>query len=236
MAAGASNDIVNDWGDNAVSWAMRHNNLRIAKEVGGADFERLAARPPGSFGPAIRSLAVPDRADELMAQARRLEAQGRRKEAMKLYSAALTAIKQAEAKNAAAAKAAEKQNKARAVTGLTISARRAKPEEQSAGLSYQTPALAGASRVGASRVDVGDNVASGQTAPTANVGNDPNPGTSVPSSAASPRANISSPVPVSRETTAEAWFARARELEASGRRKEALMAYREAAAFLRQRP
>ena len=207
MAAGARNDIVNDWGDNAVTWAMRHNNLKIAKAVGGADFARLAAQPPGSFGPVIRSLAVPDRADNLMAQARKFEAAGRRVEAMKLYSAALAAIKQSETQKAAAAKAAAgRQEKARAVTGLTISARRGNPDEQTAGLSYQTPAAP---------AETGARVGDGATPLKAATGV---AGTGVP-----------------REVTAEAWLARARELEAAGRRKEAMTAYREASAFLRQR-
>lgn len=224
LAAGARKDIVNDAGDNAATWAMRHNNMRIAKAISGDDFPRLAARPPASFGPTIRSVAVPDRADELMAQARKLEAQGRRTEAMAMYSAALTAIKQADAKRMAAAK----QDKARAVSGLTISARRANPMDQSVELSYQTPA-----QIGVPRVDTGDDPVAGQAARL--ISAEEGSGAPVTSSPANARSNVSAPIPVSREATAEAWFARARELEAAGRRKEALTAYREAAAYLRQR-
>ena len=94
LTAGARRDIVNEWGDDALRWAMRHNNLTIAREIAGAEgFPAVAARPTASWGTAVRSQAVPDRADSLMAQARGMEAAGQRDEALRLYRAALAVIR-----------------------------------------------------------------------------------------------------------------------------------------------
>ncbi|MDP2824639.1 MAG: ankyrin repeat domain-containing protein [Sulfuritalea sp.] len=189
LAAGARRDIVNERGDDALRWAMRYNNLSIAREIAGAEgFPAVAARPAASWGPAVRSQAAPDRAETLMAQARRMEAAGRRDEALQLYRAALAAIRQADA----ARKTAPAPT--RAASGLVITARRDKPGSQSAALNYATPATAsGIPGVGA-----------GDTAKEA------------------------------ASDVADEWLRRARELETAGRRKEALQAYRQAAATLRR--
>ncbi|MDK9703181.1 MAG: ankyrin repeat domain-containing protein [Sulfuritalea sp.] len=191
LAAGARRDIVNEQGDDALRWAMRYNNLQIARDI--ADSERFAAaaaQPAASWGKAQRSQALPDRADMLLVQARRMEAAGRRDEALKFYRSALAAIRQAEA-------AATKANAAtRAATGMTITARRGKPDAQSAALNYATPAAG----VDGARVDAGG---------TAN------------------QAGAMAPDMV------DDWLRRARELEAAGRRKEALQAYRQASVALR---
>lgn len=137
LRAGARPDIVNDLGDDALRWAMRYNNLRIAREIAGsARFAAAAAQPAASWGRAVRSQPLPDRADMMLAQARRMEAAGRREDALKLYRAALAAIRRADS---AANKAAVQ---VRAVTGMVISARRDKPDAQSAALNYSTPAVA----------------------------------------------------------------------------------------------
>ena len=158
MTAGARRDIVNDQGENAVHWAMRHNNLSIARDIGGPEsFGVVAARPAASWGPAVRSTPVPDRADSLMAAARRMEASGEREEALKLYRAALSAIRQADAARKIAPAPA------RAATGMVITAKRSMPETQSASLSYATPgqpetvqASEAAPRVGNSAADASD--------------------------------------------------------------------------------
>ena len=155
LAAGAQADIVNERGDDALRWAMRNNNLKIAREITGRDrFAEIVSRPVATWGPEVRSQPVPDRVDSLMAQARRMEASGRRSEARKIYRAAIAAIRQAEAVAQKAAK------KARAATGMTITAKRGKPGEQSAALSYSTPAVkneaANDSRVLGAKVGVGD--------------------------------------------------------------------------------
>lgn len=154
LAAGARTDIVNEQGDDALRWAMRYNNLRIAREIAGsARFAAAAAQPAASWGPPVRSQPLPDRADTMLAQARKMEAAGRRDDALKLYRAALAAIRQADA---VANKAA---GQARAVTGMVISAQRDRPGAQSAALNYSTPALAaesGDAGAAAARADMVD--------------------------------------------------------------------------------
>lgn len=197
LAAGARRDIVNDQGEDALRWAMRHNHLSLARLVAGRDrFAVAAATPAASWGPAIRSQPVPDRVDELMAQARSMEAEGRRDEALRVYRAALVAIRQAEvASNISRAPA-------RAAKGMVITARRGKPDAQTAALNYALPAAA--SDAAQDRRGASPGVGAGDTAAPA--GADP----------------------------AEEWLRRARELEAGGRRKEALQAFRQAAASLRE--
>lgn len=137
LAAGAKTDIVNERGDDALRWAMRNNNLKIAQEIAGREkFSVAVAQPAASWGRPVRSLQVPDRADMMLAQARKMEAAGHRDEALKLYRAALAAIRKADAGDSKATTAA------RATTGMVITARRGKPGEQTAGLTYATPAVA----------------------------------------------------------------------------------------------
>ncbi|NJD34164.1 MAG: ankyrin repeat domain-containing protein [Betaproteobacteria bacterium] len=184
LASGARTDIVNEWGDDAVRWAMRYNNLQIASEIAGREkFAVAAAKPAATWGRPVRSLPLPDRADLLLAQARKMEAAGRRDEALKLYRAALAAIREP---GTGANKAS---TAARATTGMVITARRDKPGEQTATLNYATPAAG---------IDDHSKVGAGGTA-----------------------------------DIADDWLRRAREFEAAGRRKEALTAYRQAAAALR---
>ena len=135
LAAGARPDIVNEHGDDALRWAMRYNNLQIAREItGNASFAAVAARPVASWGQPQRSQAVPDRADRLLVQARRMEATGRRDDALRFYRAALAAIRQADTASNKASTAT------RAATGMVITARRDKPGAQTATLNYATPA------------------------------------------------------------------------------------------------
>ena len=208
LAAGARRDIVNERGDDAMRWAMRYNNLRIAQEIAGAEgFAAAAQRPAASWGRPLRSQAVPDRADLLLAQARKMEAAGRRDDALKLYRGALAAIRRADAGAGRVAVPV------RAATGMTITARRGKPDAQSAALSYATPAAeVEAPKVGADETtalqggrakDALRTVAEGDTAESA------------------------------RGDAADDWLRRARALEAAGRRKDALHAYRQAAGVLR---
>jgi tetratricopeptide (TPR) repeat protein len=188
LAAGARRDIVNEYGDDAMRWAMRNNNLKIAQEIAGQEkFAVAAVQPKASWGQPVRSQPVPDRADTLLAQARKMEAAGRRDEALKLYRAALAAIRQTETA------AGKGKGTAAPTTGMVITAKRGKPGEQSAALSYATPAAG----IESERVDAGKTV-SGAAA-----------------------------------DAADEWLRRARELETAGRRKEALQAYRQAAATLR---
>jgi tetratricopeptide (TPR) repeat protein len=187
LAAGARRDIVNERGDDALRWAMRYNNLNIAREIAGAErFSVVATRPSASWGPPVRSQPVPDRADTLMAQARRMEAAGQRSEALQLYRAALAAIRQADAARKIAPAPA------RTASGMVITARRDEPGSQSAALKFALPPAGDGAGVGAG------------------------------TTASAPATDV-----------AEDWLRRARDLEAAGRRKEALQAYRQAAATLR---
>ena len=71
LGAGARRDIVNEYGDDAMRWAMRNNNLKIAQEIAGQEkFAAAAAQPKASWGQPVRSQPVPDRADMMLAQAR----------------------------------------------------------------------------------------------------------------------------------------------------------------------
>ena len=188
LAAGARSDIVNEYGDDALRWAMRNNNLTIARDIAGQEkFAAAAAQPKASWGPPARSQPVPDRADMMLAQARKMEAAGRREDALKLYRAALAAIRQSEAR---AGKASASK---RATTGMVITAKRGKPGEQTTALNYATPAA------GIEPEKIGAGVTASSAAADA----------------------------------ADDWLRRAREHEAAGRRKEALQAYRQAAATLR---
>ncbi len=184
LTAGARTDIVNERGDDALRWAMRNNNLQIAREIAGQKkFAEVAAQPAASWGPPVRSLPLPDRADTMLAQAHKMEAAGRREEALKLYRAALAAIRQAGEGGKKGA------TETRATTGMVITARRGKPDEQTAALNYATPA---AEKVGAGGTATG-----------------------------------------AAADLADDWLRRAREAEAAGRRADALKAYRQAAAVLR---
>ncbi|MDP1613880.1 MAG: ankyrin repeat domain-containing protein [Sulfuritalea sp.] len=199
LAAGARIDIVNERGDDAMRWAMRYNQLQIARDIAGSErFAAAAARPAASWGRPVRSQPAPDRADMMLAQARKMEAAGRRDDALKLYRAALAAIRQADAvANKASAPA-------RTATGMVITARRGKPGAQTAALNYSTPAT----DVDSQKVPEGTHRAgAGDTATDA---------------------------PAAPADVADDWLRRAREFEAAGRRKEALQAYRQAAAALRR--
>ena len=156
LVAGARRDIVNERGDDAMRWAMRYNNLQIARDIAGAEsFAAAAERPAASWGRAVRSQPVPDKADQLLAHARKLEAAGRRDEALKLYRAALAAFRRADP---GATKVAAP---VRAATGMVITARRNKPDAQSASLNYATPAAAAEAEpagagAGAAPADIAD--------------------------------------------------------------------------------
>jgi tetratricopeptide (TPR) repeat protein len=155
LKAGARRDIVNERGDDAMRWAMRYNHLQIARDIAGSEtFAEVAAQPRATWGRPVRSQAAPDHADLLLAQARRMEAAGRRNEALKLYRAALAAIRQSDglAKGPAAP--------ARAATGMVISARRGKPGSQTGALNYATPAVG----IDTPRVGAGDTVTAASVA------------------------------------------------------------------------
>jgi tetratricopeptide (TPR) repeat protein len=212
LASGARTDIDNDAGENALKWAMRNNNLMIARTIAGAEkFARAAGQPPGSWGQSTRSELVPDSVDALLAQARKFEEAGRRDAALKVYQVALSKLRKIEL-------ATKSAPPPRAVTGLTITARRGDPETQSAGLRYATPAI--------------ESVTTPPPLPVS-------ANTSAPVPAPVPaKAPVSAPIPMASQApvSVEDWLRRGRELEAAGQRAEALQAYRQASAALRAAP
>jgi tetratricopeptide (TPR) repeat protein len=244
LASGARTDIDNDAGENALKWAMRNNNLIIARTIAGAEkFARAAAQPPGSWGQSKRSEPVPDSVDALLAQARKFEEAGQRDAALKVYQAAMSKLRKTEL-------ATKSAPPPRAVTGLMITARRGDPETQSAGLRYATPATPttpdtpAIQAAGAQTATTGaavNSVTGSAEGSRATVTNAPPAPVSVVAPAAKPPPPVaavtapptppasSAPAPVSVED----WLRRGRELEAAGQRAEALQAYRQASAALR---
>ncbi len=144
VAAGARREVVNERGDTAVHFAMRNNNVVIARELAGSEnFATVATRPQASWGAPTRSQRLPDRVDLLLAQAQKLEAAGMRAAALKTYRAAMETLRRNEATKAKSATAP-------AVSGLVITARRGDARQQTTGLQYATPAVtADSEKVGA---------------------------------------------------------------------------------------
>jgi ankyrin repeat protein len=213
LGAGANDNIVNEWGDNARSWALRSNNMRIAERIAQEKFPDLAQTSVAT--PIVRSVAIPDAADKLMAQARRMESFGRFAEAAKLYREAFAVVRKAGltqvAKDSKTAKDAKpkKAEMPRVVSGLTITARRRDPTVQSVGLQYLTPA---------SQLEL--------TAQKVVSEGNPVPGSGGPAAV-----DVNS----SAQANAERFMQQAREHEEAGRKREALLAYRAASAALRGR-
>lgn len=140
LDAGANPVLKNDFDEDAVGWAMRQGNFDIAKIFASAEnfaeLARLAAANPAP--PPMRSIAAPDRVDELLRLARLAEMDGWREEAMRLYRQAWDELKTAQepaqvgpGKTAKAGK-----TKAKPPKGLVIRAKRAAPEQQSLAVDY----------------------------------------------------------------------------------------------------
>jgi hypothetical protein len=152
LAAGADISVTNDAGEDAVRWAMRNNNVFIAREiVGSKKFAALAERPAESWGRAQRSQQVSEQVDALLANARKMMAAGKKDAASKLYREALTALRKAGDMNVQNTKLPGQKAPA-AATGLVISAQRYNPDQQTAGLQYATP---GAGPVRGAALDAG---------------------------------------------------------------------------------
>lgn len=70
---GARRDVRNDWGDGALAWAMRNNNLNLAKLVSEPDdFQAAMDKPKESWGEAQRSLAMSKELEEMLSTRQRL--------------------------------------------------------------------------------------------------------------------------------------------------------------------
>lgn len=141
LAAGAQGSITNDNGENAVQWAMRNNNVYIAREiVGSKQFAVLAERPIASWGKAQRSQAISVKVDTLLAQANKMAVAGQKEASLKLYREALSVLRNANEGQENSVQATAKKSLP-AITGLVISAQRNNQANQTTGVQYATPAI-----------------------------------------------------------------------------------------------
>ncbi len=78
LEAGADVRARNDWGDSALTMAMRYDHLRLAKMISSPEeFEIAVKAPKERFGAAVRSAAVPPEIDVILKEIRAAEAAGR---------------------------------------------------------------------------------------------------------------------------------------------------------------
>ena len=78
LESGADATARNDWGDSALTMAMRYDHLRLAKMISSPEeFEIAVKAPKESFGEAVRSAAVPPEIDVILKEIRAAEAEGR---------------------------------------------------------------------------------------------------------------------------------------------------------------
>jgi len=142
LAAGANPALKNERGEDAIIWAMRHRHYSIAQAFTDAPhFAELArqsalAPPP----PPRRSIAAPDKVEELLRMARLAEARGHRAEALAVYRQALATLKASEQKvdgGGTGGKAKATNNApGQAPRALVIRAQRQAPERQTMRFDY----------------------------------------------------------------------------------------------------
>ncbi len=131
LERGADPAVINDRGEDALHWAMRHDNARIARMIASPERFAAAARSGReTFGPAVRSVPVPERIDALLREMRAAEAEGRLTDDLRnAYFAAISALE----KPAPAAEAVHREPP----KALEITARREAPGEESAVIMYE---------------------------------------------------------------------------------------------------
>ena len=106
LEAGADPRSQNDWGDNALTMAMRYDHYRVGKMISTPEEFAIAAKAPQeSFGEPSRSASAPSEIEELLRQIREAEAEGKPSEL--LHKQLLEAVN-AFRRNAAAQKYARK--------------------------------------------------------------------------------------------------------------------------------
>ena len=77
LESGADPRPKNDWGDNALTMAMRYDHYRIGKMIASPEeFEIAVKAPKESFGEASRSASAPSYIEELLKKIREAEAEG----------------------------------------------------------------------------------------------------------------------------------------------------------------
>jgi tetratricopeptide (TPR) repeat protein len=132
LKARADVSLRNEWDDDAVRFAERNNNERIAKLIRASDTAPRRSEPetPRVAQPAaVRSQPLPDSVERMLARARALEAEGKREAALAAFRTALAALRAVERKTQVAAPEARLQ-------GVRISARRDAPKEQTTELRF----------------------------------------------------------------------------------------------------
>ena len=77
LDAGADTVSVNEWGDNAFAFAMRHKNYGIAKMVSSAEEFARAAKQAEAYGAATKSVLAPPEIGEIVEKMRQAQAEGK---------------------------------------------------------------------------------------------------------------------------------------------------------------
>ncbi len=139
LEVGANPALKNDYDEDAVAWAMRQGNFEIAKSFTSAEnFAELARQAALNPSRPTRSLAAPDKVEELLRMARLAEVRGNRGAALTAYRKALAELKAVEsAQKVGAVRTARSVVMPRIPpSALVIQAKRVKPDEQVAAFSY----------------------------------------------------------------------------------------------------
>src|SRR5574343_328240 len=125
---GADRTPKNDWGDGALEWAMRQNRLEIARMVSNPEeFNIAVAKPKETWGEPVRSLRTSKELENLLNIRETLVKRGFSTEVVdKRIATERMRIVRSELDRAAPARAAT----------LEITAKRGKPQEQSAKIVY----------------------------------------------------------------------------------------------------
>ncbi len=84
MEAGADPKLENEWGESALTWAMRHKNFRIAKMVSNSEeFAKAVKAPPGTYGEPVKSVAAPLEINDILEKMRQAQAEGKPTDALR---------------------------------------------------------------------------------------------------------------------------------------------------------
>ena len=160
LDAGADPAARNENGDTALSWAMRYGNFNIAERVSTREAFAAAARAPlKSWGPATRSVAAPNRINELMRRIRLMEASGQNTDKLrKALHAAVEDFKKGSLHETIDEKAGDKDaDKTMPPRALVITAKRSKPgQEKAEQIAASAPQNEKATAISAPRSRVAD--------------------------------------------------------------------------------
>ena len=78
LESGADPKLKSDWGDSALTMAMRYDHYTIGKMISSAEEFAVAAKAPKeTFGEPTRSAAAPSKIEELLSQIKEAEAEGK---------------------------------------------------------------------------------------------------------------------------------------------------------------